>query len=177
MQLYGKIINEQKIEYAQQNYKGIANFNTNVDLMLKYGFKPVEDTPMPMFDETYQTTSWKWTTKNDTIIKEWTIKDFRTKEEAEEDYYSHLFLTAADVERGIYKAIGKDFDDIVDMVIQSEATGIDIKALKIELRANNFYRGNPYVDAVGKFLGFTEEQLNKFFETNDYKYLLGAENG
>ena len=104
-----------------------------------------------------------------------------------------LSLTAADVERGIYKATGKDFDDVVAMVqslcdssiepqndgsvIQndsevSQGLNIDIKALKIELKANNFYRGNAYVDAVGSLLGFTKEQLDLFFETGDYKVLV-----
>ena len=83
-----------------------------------------------------------------------------------------LFLTGADVERGIYQAKGMDFDDIVAMVTQLQPEGLDIKALKIELKANNFYRGNPYVNAVGALLGFTSEQLDKFFETNNYTVLL-----
>ena len=93
-----------------------------------------------------------------------------------------LNLTAADVERAIYKAKGIDFEDIVNLVnseiVNSESKdaetaglSIDIKALKIELKANNFYRGNPYIDAVGTILGLTSEQLNRFFDTNDYKYL------
>ena len=90
-----------------------------------------------------------------------------------------LSLTAADVERGIYKATGKDFDDVVAYVQEiasaeprNDDFNIDVKALKIELKANNFYRGNPYVDAVGSLLGFTKEQLDQFFETNDYTKLL-----
>ena len=54
----------------------------------------------------------------------------------------------------------------------NRGTNIDVKALKIELKANHFYRGNPYVEAVGALLGFTPEQLDKFFETNDYTCLL-----
>ena len=83
-----------------------------------------------------------------------------------------LYLTGADVERGIYQAKGMDFDDIVAMVTQLQPEGLDIKALKIELKANNFYRGNPYVNVVGALLGFTKEQLDKFFETNNYNCLL-----
>ena len=93
----------------------------------------------------------------------------------EKERIAKLFLTGADVERGIYQAIGKDFDDIVEMVTQLQPEGLDIKALKIELKANNFYRGNPYVNAVGALLGFTSEQLDKFFETNDYKELIDKE--
>lgn len=86
-----------------------------------------------------------------------------------------LNLTAADVERAIYKAKGIDFDDVIALVeaqaLSEETPAIDIKALKIELKANNFYRGNPYIDVVGTLLGFTKEQLDEFFETNDYRYL------
>ena len=90
----------------------------------------------------------------------------------EKERIGNLFLTGADVERGIYQAKGMDFDDIITMVTALQPEGLDIKALKIELKANNFYRGNPYVNAVGALLGFTSEQLDKFFEFNDYSYLI-----
>lgn len=102
------------------------------------------------------------------------------QEQKEKERIAKLFLTGADVERGIYQAKGMDFEDIVELVetlIFAEAPqvqGIDLKALKIELKANHFYRGNPYVNAVGALLGFTSEQLDCFFETNDYMYLLST---
>ena len=93
-----------------------------------------------------------------------------------------LNLTAADVERGIYKAKGMDFDDIIALVEQyneaapldaeGQSAAIDIKALKIELKANNFYYGNPYVKQVGQLLGLTDEQMLEFFKTNDYTKLM-----
>ena len=91
-----------------------------------------------------------------------------------------LHLTAADVERAIYKVKGIDFEDIIALIAQLEvmplAEGqkplVDIKALKIELKANNFYRGNPYVNVIGGLLGFTTEQLDEFFETGDYTKLM-----
>ena len=96
--------------------------------------------------------------------------------QAEKERIAKLFLTGADVERGIYKAKGMDFDDILAFVTANPPEGLDIKALKIELKANNFYRGNPYVSAIGQLLGFTEEQLDKFFETNDYTTLIDKSN-
>ena len=86
-----------------------------------------------------------------------------------------LNLTAADVERAIYKTKGIDFDDVIALVEAQAPEGLDIKALKIEFKANNFYRGNPYIDVVGTLLGFTTEQLDKFFETKDYHELLPVE--
>ena len=100
----------------------------------------------------------------------------------ERERLSMLNLTAADVERAIYKAKGMDFDDVIALVEQYNQTApmnedgenadIDIKALKIELNANNFYRGNPYIDAVGQLLGLSSDQLDNFFETGDYTALL-----
>ena len=92
--------------------------------------------------------------------------------QAEYERIAKLFLTGADVERGIYQAKGMDFDDILAFVMANPPQGLDVKALRIELKANHFYRGNPYVNAVGALLGFTSEQLNKFFEFNDYTYLI-----
>jgi len=97
------------------------------------------------------------------------------KANEEQQRIAMLNLTGADVERGIYKATGKDFEDIIALVTELKPEGLDIKALKIELKANNFYRGNPYVSAIGQLLGFTEKQLDLFFETNDYTVLLPVE--
>lgn len=94
------------------------------------------------------------------------------QEQKERERIAKLFLTGADVERGIYQAKGMDFEDIIELVTQLQPEGLDIKALKIELKANNFYRGNPYVSAIGALLGFTEKQLDLFFEYNNYWHLL-----
>lgn len=96
-------------------------------------------------------------------------KELKKKERERLD---SLSLTAADVERAIYKAKGMDFDDLLNFVSANPPEGLDIKALKIELKANNFYRGNPYINAVGAILGFTPDMLDKFFETNDYTKLM-----
>jgi hypothetical protein len=94
------------------------------------------------------------------------------QKQKERERLDMLYLTGADVERGIYQAKGMDFEDIIRVLSNSPQEGLDLKALKIELKANHFYRGNPYVNAVGTLLGFTTEQLDKFFETNDYTVLL-----
>lgn len=105
-----------------------------------------------------------------------TVEEKEAKEaQKERECLDMLFLTGADVERGIYQSKGMDFDDIMAFVMANPPQGLDVKALKIELKANNFYRGNPYVNAVGALLGFTTEQLDKFFEFNDYTYLLPKE--
>ena len=107
--------------------------------------------------------------------EEYVLKDEAWEErqaQKERERIGNLYLTAADVERGIYQAKGMDFEDIIRVLSNSPQEGLDLKALKIELKANHFYRGNPYVSAIGQLLGFTSEQLDRFFETNDYKVLL-----
>lgn len=98
----------------------------------------------------------------------WEQKQMQTENER----IAKLYLTGADVERGIYQAKGMDFDDIIELVTQLQPKGLDIKALKIELKANNFYRGNPYVSAIGALLRFSEEQLDLFFKDGNYEHLL-----
>jgi hypothetical protein len=107
------------------------------------------------------------------VLKDEAWEEKQAQKEAER--IGNLKLTGADVERGIYQAKGMDFDDIMAFVMTTPPQGLDVKALKIELKANHFYRGNPYVNAVGSLLGFTSEQLDKFFEYNDYTYLLPTE--
>ncbi len=83
----------------------------------------------------------------------------------ERERINMLSLTAADVERAIYKAKDMDFEDIVEMV--KESPDIDVKALKIELKANNFYRGNPWIEQVGAILGYSSEDLDYLFKNGE----------
>ena len=101
------------------------------------------------------------------------LEAFKTNQKAQR--IANLSLSAADVERALYKALGKDFDDIVETVEAMNEAGtadIDVKALKIELKANNFYRGNEYVEQIGALLGLSSSQLDNFFETGDYTTLI-----
>lgn len=97
------------------------------------------------------------------------MKSDEEKAKEERERLAMLNMTGADVERAIYKVKGIDFDDILAMVKANPA--IDEKALKIEFKANNFFRGNPYIEQVGALLGFTSKMLDKFFDTKDYHYL------
>ena len=88
---------------------------------------------------------------------------------------SNLELSAVDFERAVYKAFGKDFDDMLSMAENLNKTGdadIDVKALKIELKTNNLCRGNDCVSQIGEILGLSENQLDNFFTTGDYTTLI-----
>jgi hypothetical protein len=79
-----------------------------------------------------------------------------------------LVLTPADVERALYKAENMDFEDL-KAYIHKELPDLDIKALAIEFRAKDFYRGAEtngirLFDVVGKLLGYTAADMDYLFE-------------
>ena len=81
----------------------------------------------------------------------------------ERERLDNLSLTKADVERAIYADKGMDFDDLIEYV-KVKAPTMDIKALKIELGANNFFRKHPYINQLGQLLGYTSDDLDYLFE-------------
>lgn len=107
-------------------------------------------------------------------------EEYETEQaQKEAERIAMLNLTAADVERAIYKAKGLDFDDVIRLVeaqplAEDDKPAIDLKALKIELKANNFYRGSEWVITVGAMLGFTPKQLDLFFEDGNYEHLISS---
>lgn len=139
-----------------------------------YGYE-IEDSICSVDEETWQQYAGtdKWAIVDGEFVDITESEEYKAKQaQKEAERIAMLSLTGADVERGIYKAKGMDFDDIIAYVTQLQPIDLDIKALKIELKANNFYRGNPYVDAVGSLLGFSKTQLDKFFEDGNYEHLL-----
>ena len=101
------------------------------------------------------------------------FKDISDSEEYQEilkQRILRLHLTAADVERALYKARGITFDAIIEIAKNIE--NIDLTALKIELKAKDFYRGNEYIDKIGALLNLSTDKLDNFFKTNDYRHLM-----
>ena len=88
-----------------------------------------------------------------------------------------LSLTRGDVFRGLLMAKGVTRAQLRAMIETNEGlTEIEREMALIDFdEALNFYRGNALIDTVGFALGITSEQLDKFFETNDYTCLLNSE--
>lgn len=79
-----------------------------------------------------------------------------------------LTLTPADVERALYKEKQMDFEDLKALITQ-QLPQIDTKALSIEFRAKDFFRGAMYgnmrlFDVVGALLGYTPADMDYLFE-------------
>ena len=80
-----------------------------------------------------------------------------------------LTLTPADVERALLKAKGMDFEDLKAFLKTQGYTDLQIKAIGVELRANDFFRGATLdniriVDAIGALLGYTSADMDYLFE-------------
>lgn len=86
----------------------------------------------------------------------------------EKERIAKLSLTKREVFLGLYQAKG-----VTPEMIKAQIT--DPAALIEFEYANDYFRGNPLIDIVGATLGITSEQLDKFFETNDYTVLLPVE--
>ena len=98
-----------------------------------------------------------------------TIEEKETKEaQKERERLNLLSMTKREMFLGLYQAKGISPD-----MLKAQIT--DPQALIEFEYANDYYRGNPLIDVIGGQLGFTSEQLDKFFETKDYTYLITTE--
>ena len=86
----------------------------------------------------------------------------------EKERIAKLSLTKREVFLGLYQAKGVTPD-----MIKAQIT--DPMALIEFEYANDYFRGNPLIDAVGAVLGITPQQLDCFFQTKDYTCLLPVE--
>lgn len=111
-----------------------------------------------------------WEKLEDEVIIDNTEEYQQEQLQREAEYIAMLCCSTIDIERAIYKAKGVDFDDIISYL--KTVPLVDVKAFKIELKANNIRRGNPCIDIIGTVLGLSKVQLDEFFKTNDYKKLL-----
>ena len=99
------------------------------------------------------------------------MKTDEQKEFEEKERIAKLSLTKREVFLGLFQAKG-----VTPEMIKAQIT--DPMALIEFEYANDYFRGNPLIDIVGATLEITSKQLDKFFETKDYQYLLkeGDEN-
>lgn len=104
--------------------------------------------------------------------------DFEEKQaQKEKERIGNLKLTRGDVFRALYLAKQITRDDIRALIKNNELISEaqrELALIDFE-EALNFYRGNTLIDTLGLALGITSEQLDQFFETNDYTTLLTSE--
>lgn len=101
----------------------------------------------------------------------WHKKSDEEKQKMKRQELDMYTLTPADVERALYKAKGMDFEDLKALIAE-KLPEIDIKALGIEFRAKDFYRGAEIngvrlFDVVGNLLGYTSDDMDYLFENKE----------
>lgn len=99
------------------------------------------------------------------------------QKQKEREKIALLSLTRGDVFRGLLQAKGVTRVQLRAMIETNESlTEVQREMALIDFdEALNFYRGNELINTVGLALGITTEQLDKFFETNDYTELISSE--
>ena len=111
---------------------------------------------------------------------EYVLNDDEYKEkkaQEEKERIAMLSLTRGDVFRGLLMAKQVTRAQIRAMIENNETLSIlerEMALIDFD-EALNFYRGNSLIDTLGATLGITSEQLDQFFETNDYTVLLPKE--
>ena len=101
------------------------------------------------------------------VIEAWGYTE-EEKQEQERERLNLLSMTKREMFLGLYQAKG-----ITPDMLKAQIT--DPQALIEFEYANDYYRGNQLIDVIGAQLGFTSEQLDKFFETKDYRELINED--
>ena len=103
--------------------------------------------------------------------------DYAEKQkEKERQHISQLHMTRGDVFRGLLLAKGVTRADIRGLIELMPETTPQEKVTKeyafIDFDESlEFYRGVALIDTLGVQLGITSEQMDRFFETNDWHEL------
>lgn len=154
----------------------------------------IEEYEEPIFDEEGNVTGYETKTQEvqvyvgshkemQTVSINYPIVNPNYEEEQkqkEKERIAMLKLTRGDVFRGLLQAKGITRSYIRDMINQLPDETTEEKFIKemasIDFdEALDFYRGNQLINTIGFQLGITSEQLDRFFETNDYTVLLVKE--
>lgn len=138
-------------------------------------------TEEPLNPNFYQLERTEYTDKEYVLDgEEYVLKDEAWEEKQalkERERIAMLSLTRGDVFRGLLMAKGVTRLMLRGMIETNEQlTEVQREMALIDFdEALNFYRGNALIDTVGLALGIESKQLDKFFEFNDYTYLLPVE--
>lgn len=169
---YAKFITNTKIEFPSKNKGSILNYDLNIEQLLIDGYKQFIEIERPVTNRLYHIEYVETDVIAETIVYDETQQEADEREIREKrEYLDALTLTPADVERALYKEKQMDFEDLKALIVQ-QIPSIDIKALSIEFRAKDFYRGAVangmrLFDVVGALLGYTPEDMDYLFENKE----------
>ena len=174
MKKYAKLINENTIKIAPQNFitanvETIINFNLNEEIMLIYGYKELieaQKSEEHIYIITY--------VENETQVIENAEINIEAERKREEERVKNLHMTRGDFFEGFILATGLTENTLRSYIENLSGITETEKILYLNRFDNalDFYRGYPAVSTVGALMGISEEQLTKFFETKDYHELI-----
>lgn len=135
---------------------------------LEKALKFIEYTDIIETDVNYQLYNGQYLTSGEIEIKE-------------RERFDALTLTPADVERALYKAKTMDFEDLKALIAE-QLPQVDMKALAIEFRAKDFYRGAQagsirLFDTIGALLGYSTDDMDYLFEYKELPEKVQTEPG
>lgn len=169
---YAKFITNTKIEFPPKNKGSILNYDLNIEQLLIDGYKQFIKIERPITNRLYHIEYVETDVIAETIVYDETQQEADAREAREErERLDALTLTPADVERALYKEKQMDFEDLKALIAQ-QLPQVDIKALSIEFRAKDFYRGAMangmrLFDVVGALLGYTSQDMDYLFENKE----------
>lgn len=105
------------------------------------------------------------------------MKSEEEKQREEAERKAMLNLTRGDVFAALIEARMMDENTLraqLELLPEETLEQKKLKMLSLNALTNalNFHRGHPLVNTIGEQLNISEENLDLFFETNDYHYLL-----
>ena len=146
---YAKL-NNGVLEFAPLNYENILNFNKDEELMKQHGFKLYSEDDVPTFDDTYQELHSSFQEDESSIVKTYTVVDFRTKEDVEEELKAkeqeriqELSMTKSDFFDGTIKAFGLDKNDLqpaISLILDT----LELNAIEKKVALNNFENAKDF---------------------------------
>ena len=169
--VYVKLIDGQPVE-PPMNLDNHINYNLDIDQLIADGYKILVPAEVPG-EEEIRMYHFEYTEDETYVYEEVVFDETIPEAEAriarvERERLDALTLTPADVERALYAAKDMDFEDLKEL-IASEVPGVDIKALSIEFRAKDFWRGATFnsirlFDTIGALLGYTPQDMDYLFQ-------------
>ena len=160
-----------KLVYPPLNKGNTINYGICEELLRADGYKLfIEGTKEEgkLYHESFEETEDSITQ----VFTEFTEEEYEEeairKAQEERARKDRMSLTPADVERALYRAEKKDFEDLKVLIAQA-LPSVDMKELSIEFRAKDFYRGAMangmrLFDVVGALLGYTPDDMDYLFE-------------
>lgn len=165
---YAKLVdnhlNIAPVNYTLENGRIIFNFNSDTELMLENGFKPVIVAEKP--DYPYVVTYEETENEIVEIITEDT-EEIERRRQAEIERIKNLRMTKADfwialLDKNITKEMVKEKINLIPDETLRTKTLIRIDD------ADNFWRGDLSMNTVGAMFGISSEELDYLFEHGEF---------